>query len=254
MLGQHPDLYSLPELNLFLTDTLGELLDWEGEVGPARGYLAGLKRSVAQIEFGEQSTRAIEYASNWVMKRRAWSTRQMFWWLVESTAPRSLVYKSPRMAMARSSSRRLVAAVPRGHYIHLTRHPVASICDLASQVEEKGSHVNRFFAQLWVTCQQTILETTESLEQQKSLRVKGEDLIGNPEKFLREIVFHLGLPVSCEDIERMKHPEQWPFAYSIPGLHDGDNDADFLANPRLRRNVLRPDAKRIWELDLVFCL
>jgi hypothetical protein len=250
MLGQHPNLYAFPELNLFLADTLGELIDWESEVGPERGYLGGLRRTIAQLEFGEQSAIALGGASDWLENRREWSTMRTFHCLVERVAPRAVVDKSTRTAMARRSCRRLLATVPNGRYLHLTRHPVASIRSLASKVREEGSHVNRFFAQVWLNCQQTIIELTETLEQQQTLRVRGEDLLGNPEQVLRDIALWLGLPASRHEIELMRHPERWSFAYSLPDLYQGDNDAGFLASPQLRPLEQGPDAEEISALDL----
>jgi hypothetical protein len=250
MLGQHPGLYAFPELNLFLTDTLGELIDWEREAGAERGYLLGLRRAVAQLECGEQSGEALESAGVWLTERRAWPTARVLDWLAQYVAARALVDKSPRTAMARRSCKRLKAMMPEGRYLHLVRHPVACIQSLVSTAGEQGSHVNCFFAQVWAACQQNIFELTESLERERVFRVRGEDLLGSPEATLREILTWLRLPAGSMEITQMKHPEGWPFAFPLPGEYGGDNDPGFLASPQLRAPEPMPAMEEVAALDL----
>jgi hypothetical protein len=250
MLGRHPDLCALPELNLFVAGTLGELIDWENEVGTERGYMAGMRRTIAQLEFGKQSRETLESARAWLGEHRQWTTDRMFHWLVSRVAPRQIVDKSPRTAMARSSCQRLLATVPEGYYLHLTRHPVSSIRSLASNAKEQGPHISRFCARIWLDCQQTILDVTEKLDQRRGIRIRGEDLLRNSEKVLREIAFWLRLSTSHGEIEQMKHPEQWPFIHSLPGVPDSDTDPGFRANPCLQSIGLIPDLQEIRALDL----
>ena len=44
------------------------------------------------------------------------------------------------------------------------------------------------------------------------MRVRGEDLLGEPDTYLRKIAEWLGLRTDEEAIEAMKHPEQSPYA------------------------------------------
>ena len=68
----------------------------------------------------------------------------------------------------------------------------------------------------------------------QTLRVRGEDLVGSPERGLREVLAWLGLRTDDEAIEEMKHPERSPYAcYGPPSAHFG-NERAFLQDPVLR--------------------
>jgi len=250
MLGQHPDLYAFPELNLFAATSLGELIDLDNELGPNRGYTIGLSRAIAQLEFGHQTKSTVDDARRWLEQRRKWSTSRMFQWLKQRVAPRRAVDKSPRTALSGAACRRMFATIPEAHYIHLVRHPAASIRSLASTVRQQGSQVNRFFAQVWMDCQLSILEIMQTLDHRQTCRIRGEDLLNDPEPLLRELTLWLGLSISSDQIDAMKHPEQWYFAQSIPGVPDEDSDPSFRANPYLRKLGHLPSVQDIQELDV----
>ena len=250
MLGQHPGLYAFPELNLFLTDTLGELLDWDMRPATARQYLGGLTRAIAELEFGGQAVLSIERARDWLEARRDWRTGTVLHFLIARTAPRSMVDKSPRTSMTKAACMRAASMLPRGRFLHLTRHPATSIRSLSSTVADKGSHVNRAFAQMWVRCQQSILELTETLGCPQTMRVHGEEILRSPDEALAAVIDWLGLPRSADCIELMKHPECSRFAFSIPALCDNENDAEFLANPHLRQPGSELDCQIVSDLGL----
>jgi hypothetical protein len=67
MLGQHPETYGVPELNLFIAETLGQLL--ERLKGVRQFQMHGLLRSVAQLYSGEQTLLSIDMAHRWILNR-----------------------------------------------------------------------------------------------------------------------------------------------------------------------------------------
>jgi len=74
MLGQHPGLVAVPELNLFNGQTV---LDWA--VQPQNQFLCdGLLRTVAQLVFGAQSAQTVAQALDWLKARSAWKAPQLF--------------------------------------------------------------------------------------------------------------------------------------------------------------------------------
>lgn len=123
MLGQNPGAYGLPEMNLFLADTLQELV---GEL--AGGYrqiqLHGLLRTVAQLYGGEQSMNSIDLARRWLMPRLAHGTGEVYQELATRIAPLVFVDKSPSYGLKRENLDRLAAAFPNARYLHLLRHPL----------------------------------------------------------------------------------------------------------------------------------
>jgi hypothetical protein len=61
-----------------------------------------------------------------------------------------------------------------------------------------------------------------------TLRVRGEDIVSDPERGLREVLAWLGLRTDDEAIGEMKHPERSLYAcYGPPSAHFG-NDRAFL--------------------------
>jgi hypothetical protein len=72
MLGMHPQLYAVPELCLFMADSVAELLDiFRLSQGP---HVDGLLRTIAQLEFGAQQDGEIAAARGWLAQRSDWST------------------------------------------------------------------------------------------------------------------------------------------------------------------------------------
>src|SRR5262245_693869 len=76
MLGQHPDAYGMPELNLFMSDSIRVL------VGELTGYrqiqMHGLLRAVAQLYAGEQTLVGIDMARRWLLTRFGASTAEVY--------------------------------------------------------------------------------------------------------------------------------------------------------------------------------
>ena len=246
MLGQHPELYAFPELNLFLTDKIATLIEWDERPETAGHYLGGLTRAIAELEFGGQGSESRTLAGQWLLDHRDWETRTIFRWLTSRVAPRSTIDKSPRTALARSSCQR-ATTMSTARFLHLVRHPVPTIQSLAATVGDEGPSVNRFFARLWVDCQTNILQALSKDAAHRACLVHGESVLQQPDRILPEITSWLGLSCGAAELQGMKHPERSPFAWHIPGLHD--NDVDFLDNPRFRVQPTRA-AEPIARLDL----
>lgn len=121
MLGQHPALYAVPELNLFLADTVGELLDIF-DMGQG-GHSHGLLRALAQLDHGGQTDEGITKARAWLDARRSAAVGEVLQHLVALVAPKRLVVPDAESALRPMDLQRLAAATPRIECIHLLRHP-----------------------------------------------------------------------------------------------------------------------------------
>lgn len=120
-IGQHPDLYGLPEIYLGIVDTLDEWLRLPAR--PGRKHMnQGLLRVVAELHHGEQTEETVRQARSWLRQRRQWTTTRMFHYLAELVAPRQLVDKSPTQGKPENLAR-LHRMFPRAYFLHLTRHP-----------------------------------------------------------------------------------------------------------------------------------
>ena len=187
MLGCHPELFAVPEQNLSVANTVGELLEWEATLGPDKGYVDGLRRAVAELECGGQGPGPLKEAEAWIRRRSFWTTDRMFRWLQDKVTPRVLVYKSPRATMARQSMRRLLSMTPQGRFLHLVREPAVTVASWAATVGESGLAARRFFAEIWVHSQRLILEAESFLREGQMLRIRGEDVLKEPALALRRI-------------------------------------------------------------------
>jgi Sulfotransferase family len=139
MIGQHPDLFWFPELKLFAYATIGELdasLPREMRKLGFAHRSPGLVRTVAELEFGGQSDDALAASCAWLHSRSDWTGAQVLDLLMDRASPRVAVEKSPENVVTDGPLTRLVYAYPRARYLHLTRHPVATI-------ESMNAHLRR---------------------------------------------------------------------------------------------------------------
>jgi Sulfotransferase family len=236
MIGQHPDMYGFPELNLFLTDTVGELLDQP----TSAGYVEGLVRAVEELVIGEATPDVEARAKKWVATQRDMKSSDMFQLLLHEIRPLAGVVKSPRTALSMGSLSRAVRFFPRARFLHLTRHPVSSVASLLAvhrsytrQVGDDDATYN-FYAQLWITAHRSILAITRELDPETTVRVKAEDIGIGVDCWLERIARWLGVSHDAPCIEAMKHPERSPYAAARPHGSAGENDIGFLAAPWFR--------------------
>jgi len=247
MLGQHPQLYGFPELNLFVADTLGEL--WRLGNSPIPGgpsYLTGLLRAIAELEFGGQTDETIRRGRDLICSRCHWTTKQMLDRLLTWIHPKIGVDKSPRTGLSQRSIDRALSACPRSRIIHLTRHPVSTLRSLNRNhrhtVTMLGSSSDpvwlaNFYAHLWVRSQELILSTVHKIGPAMSHKVRAEDLLLQPDHHLTHLTKWLGIRWDPEAIEAMKHPENSPFSRPAAMGLDGDGDPGFLLSPHLRPRI-----------------
>ena len=261
MIGQHPQLYGFPELHLFGAESVEEIVKHKfrgGKTAPP-----GLLRTLAQEHDGVQSTETILRAIEWFLERQHWSTEQLFNYLLELINPQIGVEKTPQTAKKTRYLERTYQYFPNAYYLHLTRHPVSSRKSidefLAHKVDKKKvdkkkgqldslrrSLVDGFL--VWYQFHSNIIDFTSTLPVGQTMRIKGEDLLSEPDLYLPQLAEWLGLRTDAEAITAMKHPENSPYAYIGPAPSPGGNDPKFMRNPRLRAGkVKEPSLKDFWQ-------
>ena len=114
MLGQHPQMYGLPEVHLFVAETLRE----RPRI-PQQGLLCAL----AQLFAGAQTVQTIAWAQRWVDVRRGRTCVSVFRELAEKVSPRTLVDKSPLTTGRSEYMQRVRRAFPSAKFIHLFAAP-----------------------------------------------------------------------------------------------------------------------------------
>ncbi|MBF0393141.1 MAG: sulfotransferase [Alphaproteobacteria bacterium] len=243
MLGEHPELYGLPEVNLFIADTVGQFLDQVDHPGQ-RNMRHGILRVLAELDHGEQTDATVDAAFAWLEERRAMSTRDLYYHVCERAAPRRVVDKSPPHGRP-ENLRRLFQAFPHARFLHLGRHPRTSGISTfkAKQNKKLAAGANPGEVQRrWDALHQGILDFAAQLPPGQVMYLQGEMLLENPDPFLRQIATWLGVSAGAQAIEAMKHPEASPYARPGPDQARGGNNRGFLENPALRVGPIKPSS------------
>ena len=257
MIGQHPQLYGLPELQLFTAETLG---DWWAVCGQASFPMShGLLRAVAELVYGEQSPETVFQASGWLRRRLHLSTGLVMEELASRVAPRRLVEKSPSVVYDVEAMQRIQAMFPNARFVHLVRHPRGQGDSVVKAIRQAAEHgpIPQWLLRLgalhgappgqavppdtalapedgWLTLHQNILEFLEGVPAGQQTRLRAEDVVADPTASLGEVAAWLGLRTDSLAIGAMAHPEASPFAGIGPAGARLGNDLNFLQQPRLR--------------------
>lgn len=243
MIGQHPDLYGLPEVNLFAGDTLADLSRWH-RMRPRLRH--GLLRAVAELGLGGQDEQDIDTAAAWLDEHADVASGEVYHDLVEWAGPRRLVDKSPIYVIDEFALERIYAAFPDARFLHLTRHPwgtCKSMVGLRDYIQQAGGRPGRFDLdpnQAWLQPHTRVKEFLDSIPSGQWLRLQGEQLLGDPGLYLPQIAQWLGIRTDAEAIEAMKHPETSPYACMGPENAQFGNDPGFMENPALRPYKAKP--------------
>lgn len=102
----------------------------------------------------------------------------------------------------------------------------------------------------WCFVHELIGEFARSLPASQIIRVRGEDLLNEPDKHLSSIAEWLGVRTDKAAIDSMKHPERSPFAKVSPGLCVDDANPKFLRDPRLRPVARASSLEPLREWDM----
>ena len=283
MLGQHPQMFGLPELHLLDLENVGQCFEREG----VPRLTDGLLRVVAELCFGGQTEETVQRARGWLWRRAHFGVGYLVETFARIVQPRMLVEKSPSLVQERRHLERVRLMFPDARFIHLVRHPRGHgesvlkvmqsmakwpisqavlraqdgpfprwVLDLAGAQAGPGPKSRRLPRidpqQGWLKLHRNICEFLDSMPQAEYLRVRGEDLLSEPDAHLKRIADWLGLRTDPEAIEAMKHPEKSVFACRGPSGAGWGNDRFFVQNPLLRpvrMDLLTLDGPLRWRDD-----
>ncbi|RAI04296.1 sulfotransferase [Acuticoccus sediminis] len=236
IVGQHPQCYGLPELNLFLADDVRGL--WHGPMSMPI-FRDGLLRALAELHDGEQTDDTVMRARAWITAHLDWDTRKLFDHLQELVGPRILVEKSPSIVSRDDYIARMLRIFPDANILHLTRHPATngeSIIALrnrfdALQAVARGPAADP--ERMWNRCHEVILKATSDLPLGQCMRIKGETLLSDLDCYLTQICEWLDIDTSRSAFDAMMRPETSPYARPGPKGALRGNDPNFLSNPAI---------------------
>ena len=238
MIGQHPDMYGMPETNMFTSDTVQAMIAGYNRAGDQARH--GLLRILAQLHDGEQTVESIDRAQQWLHERSGWSIKRLCDHIRELVEPKIIVEKSPRLVSRVMHLRRIYDMYPDALFLHLTRHPrsmALSQLNITSRNDEWNGRLDSSKIQpqkWWEQWQRNITEFTSILAEGQCMRIKGEELLSDPDIYLPQIAEWLGVRTDSEAIAAMKRPEDSPYACMGPENALYGNDVNFLQNPKLR--------------------
>ncbi|MFZ1829370.1 MAG: sulfotransferase [Candidatus Competibacteraceae bacterium] len=243
MLGQHPAMYGLPELNLFIADTLAGVVSTLQLVRPQS--LHGLLRAVAQVEYQAQTVKTVEQARAWLRAQGHWNARLFFEHLASRLGSPILIDKSPSTVLQQVHLQRLHRTFPEARFLHLVRHPrptSRSIHDIRRKAPRKSARVKAEPPpeQLWLQTNENILRFTERLPVGQSMLIQGEHLLSNPELYLAQIADWLEISSDAASLAAMLHPEASPYSCIGPPNAPFGNDPHFLRNPCYTKRPIPP--------------
>jgi len=268
MLGQHPQMFGLPETHLLCERTVA---DWMHRATHAPWPMShGLVRAIAQMHFGAQDDRTVRWASDWVRSRATLDTEQMFKLIADRLFPLRVVDKSPSTIDSVETMQRALAWFPDAFFLHLVRHPrgyAESIIRLAERKRQpipqghwllqiasaRGSDVEGGSAEErvrldpqhgWLERNAMIRDFMASIPTDRHMTLRGEDLLLSPDTTLRRVADWLGVRTDEEAIDQMKHPERSPFAFLGPPRARYGNDGNFLEDPALRPERARVNGRK----------
>jgi len=253
MLSGHPQIYGFPELLMFSSATVEDLLN-DKRMGSrlppfvVHAQLTGILRAVADLHDEDQSESAIRRALLWLKLRSTWTTRELMQYLLARVYPDIGVEKSPDTVNSDSALNSCLESFPRARFIHLTRHPVTAQQSMnkfwrkglelwgpekSAAVSDK--HLTVQAASAWYLGHCRIVAALKTLPNEQWMRVRAEDLIRDPSSWLPRIATWLGLAWNEEILARMLQTERWRFADMGPEKHYGGGDPTFLISPVLRK-------------------
>lgn len=260
MLGQHPQLYGIPETHLFTCDSIDE---W-ATLYRKTDRMQGAWRAIAQIIFGEQTVPTVYMARLWLQARSYFTTAEVLRMLGQRVAPRILVEKTPKAAQRLEHMQRMIREFPEARFLHLMRHPygqVRSLLERRLRFQGNGGPQSLLAvaqglggdpARFWLATHQAIIRFLRDVPQEQQFCIRGEDLLSAPDEYLREITYWLGIRSDEDAIGAMKHPELSAFAGKGPPNALQGGDEKFFSNPVLRSfSSLTPplDARLPWCSD-----
>ena len=261
MLGQHPEAYGVPELNLFITETLEQLL--QRMKGIRQFQIHGLVRTIAQLYTGEQTILSVDMAYRWIFNRVHWSTGDVYVELCRKVAPLRIVDKSPAYTTKPEVLNRLRDTFPNAHYVHLLRHPRTqgesmmriangALALLTNSIDYSTRPVTVDPQYGWYSMQRNILDFLSTIPAEQQMRLRGEDILSDPRSHFEQLCQWLNLAWDESVFQAMLRPEDSSYASIGPyGVHLG-NDPNFLKSPAFRSKPIAPshlDGSLPWRRD-----
>jgi Sulfotransferase family len=242
VIGQHPQCYGLPELYIFVGETLGETVDLAAQIGFSS--LAGLERTLAELHDGVQTVETVKAAQGWIAANRHLTSRQVMEHIQEHVGDRILVEKSVGLAGGAGTGEgmyRALRAYPKASFLQLLRHPRSRGVSHQTAMEElrfrrfmtKMMGVTLDYEARWTDKHIQIHDLGRKLPPGQFMRINGEIFLRDLRLYLPQVCEWLGIRSDEEAIAAMLRPEDSPYSCIGPDNARGGANRGFLADPKL---------------------
>ena len=240
MLGQHPEVFVSPGLNILIRPSVHEFFE---ETRRKPQIARALLRTIAQLYAGEQTMESIAMARRWLARRNASPSEAILRELCEKVAPQHFVDRSLLYGKRLDVLHRLRAAFPEARFLHLTRHPRQQGLAMLQNIEGLGSlwddrsvdytskrpELDPQFA--WFETQACILEFREELPSGAYFHLRDEDVLTRPKEVLELLCAWIGISRAPALLDQMREMHVWRFATPGPYNATGDCDLELRADP-----------------------
>jgi amino acid adenylation domain-containing protein len=203
MLGGHPNVFSPPELELLQYGTLAQRR--EALSGRYAFYQEGLIRAVMSLRGVDADTAGDFLAQAEV---DGWTTAAMHQWLVDHAGGRVVVDKTTAYALDPRALARAEEVFDRPLYIHLTRHPRASMAsfvqarlDLVYLRTEHPFDADQTAELVWRTSHEQIAAFLDGVEPDRVHRVAFEDMVADPDGTAQALCDFIGVDFDARMLE-----------------------------------------------------
>jgi acyl carrier protein len=237
MLAGHPKLFCPPELHLLPFGTMQER-----RTELAASYLGeGLERAFMDINQmdSEGATALVER-----LAEEAAGVQDVYELLQKAAGDRLLVDKSPSYGANIETLQNAEALFEGAKYIHLVRHPYATIESIARRridklVGAQNVDPNAFAEELWATTNSNILDFLQEVDPERAFTVRFEDLVTAPRRVMTDLCSFLDVPFDEAVLK--------PYAGErmTDGLHEksvGIGDPNFL-----NHDAIDPALGDVWR-------
>ncbi|UKO95748.1 non-ribosomal peptide synthetase [Nostoc sp. UHCC 0870] len=209
ILGGNPQLFAPPELELLTFNTIGERK--AAFSGRYSFWAEGAIRTIMQIK-GCSAEEAIALMAE--LEAQNLTTKQFYGLIQEWLGDKILVDKTPSYSIDLETLKRAETNFQNPLYIHLVRHPYATMRSYEeARVEQTFPYEHPFnrreLAELvWLISHQNILEFLQQVPQERQYQVKFEDIVSQPQTTVESLCQFLGLEFHPDMLQPYKEKKQ----------------------------------------------
>jgi amino acid adenylation domain-containing protein/FkbH-like protein/non-ribosomal peptide synthase protein (TIGR01720 family)/FkbM family methyltransferase len=209
ILGGNPQLFAPPELELLTFNTLGERK--AAFSGRYSFWAEGTIRTIMQIRdcSPEDAIALMEELS-----AKNLTTKQFYQLIQQWLGDKILVDKTPSYSIDLETLKRAERNFQNPLYIHLVRHPYATMRSYEeARVEQTFPYQHPFsrreLAELvWLISHQNILEFLQQVPQERQYQLKFEDIVSQPQTSVEGLCQFLGLEFHPDMLQPYKEKKQ----------------------------------------------